>query len=162
VKPSIHRIAACALAALLAVTGDGVPPLFAQATPASGSTAAPQDRWPRKLSVNGSNIDFYTPQLDSWDGRSLSYHAAVSITPPGAKEPIFGVVFATATTNVDKTTRLVELTDLDVTKVSFPSRPEANEKYLETFRTLMKRKGSVTIALDRLEANLSRARTSSA
>jgi hypothetical protein len=154
VKRSPHRSIACILAALLALTGSGAPPLLAQTASTAKPAAAPQDRWPRKFTVDGNDVAFYTPQLDSWDGRSLAYHAAVSVTPPGAKEPTFGVVFATAKTMVDKTTRIVELTDLDVTKVNFPSQPGSNEKFLATLRTLMKRKGSVTIALDRLEANL--------
>ena len=77
----------------------------------------------------------------------------VSITPPGAKEPTFGVVFSEAKTNVDKTTRLVELTNLQVTRVTFPSAPAADPVYLEMLRKGMLAKKSVTIALDRLEAN---------
>ncbi|HKD17940.1 MAG TPA: hypothetical protein VKG23_08720, partial [Thermoanaerobaculia bacterium] len=111
----------CVLAALLAVP----PELLAQAsTPAQAAAAsnnAPQDKWPRQIAgADGNTVNLYAPQLDSWDGRTIEWHAAVSIQAPGAKEPTFGVMFCSAKTDVDKTTRMVTLTDLKVTKVSFP------------------------------------------
>ena len=57
----------------------------AKSQAAAASTSAPQDRWPRKFTANGNAIDLYTPQLDSWDGRTIEWHAAVSITAPGSE-----------------------------------------------------------------------------
>ena len=142
------------------VNGLVVPPsLGAQATPAASAappsaSTAPQDKWPRQFTADGNIVRLYTPQLDSWDGRTLAYHAAVSIEAPGSKEPTFGVAFATAKTDVDKTTRLVELTNREITRVSFPSAPAANDTYLGMLRRVMGRKKTVTVALDKLEANL--------
>ena len=48
----------------------------------------------RSRRPNGNTVSLYTPQLDSWDGRTIDWHAAVSIQAPGAKEPTFGVMFA--------------------------------------------------------------------
>ena len=151
-----RRAAAGALVLALSLILAAHPVLFAQAAaaPAAGS-AAPQDKWPRQFTAAGGNTaSLYAPQLDSWDGRTIAWHAAVSIAAPGAKEPTFGVMFASAKTDVDKTTRLVTLTDLQVTKVNFPSAASAADSYLAAFRAAMAKKKVVTIALDRLEANL--------
>ena len=150
----LHRFVAGALALAFTLSFGAPPQLFAQAAPTATSSAAPKDRWPRRFTVSGNQLDVYTPQLDSWDGRTIEFHAAVSVTPPGAKEPTFGVVFSKAKTDVDKTTRLVELTDLEVTKVNFPSAAAANDTYLAMMRKAMLTKKSVTVALDRLEASL--------
>lgn len=127
-KTRLHRFTASALTLMFTLMLAAAPQIFAQAAKPQTATApssAPQDRWPRKFSASGNAIDLYTPQLDSWDGRKIEWHAAVSITAPGAKEPTFGVVFSTAKTNVDKTTRMVELTSLEITKVNFPSAAAA-------------------------------------
>ena len=152
----LHRFTAGALAIAFTLLFAAPPQLFAQAAQpaAAASTGAPQDRWPRKFTANGSQVDLYTPQLDSWDGRTIEWHAAVSVTAPGAKEPTFGVVFSKAKTDVDKTTRLVELTNLEVTSVNFPSAPAANDTYLAMMRKALLAKKTVTVALDKLEANL--------
>jgi hypothetical protein len=145
----------CVLAALLIVP----PELLAQAaTPAQAAAAsnnAPQDKWPRQIAgANGNTVNLYAPQLDSWDGRTIEWHAAVSIQAPGAKEPTFGVIFCTAKTDVDKTTRMVTLTDLQVAKVNFPSAAAANDTYLKMFQEAIARRKFVTVSLDRVEASL--------
>ena len=155
-----HR---AAVAAVLAVTLSAPLDLLAQSAaaktaPASkttGASTAPQDRWPRTLTAaNGSTVSLYAPQLDTWDGRSIEWHAAVSVQAPGAKEPTFGVLFCAAKTDVDKTTRMVALTDLKATKVNFPSAASSNATYLTMFQNALAKRGNVTIALDRLEAAL--------
>ena len=78
----------------------------------------------------------------------------MSIQAAGAKEPTFGVVFATAKTEVDKTTRLVTVEQMEIPKVNFPSAPASNGSYLDLLRKVMLQKKSVTVALDKLETNL--------
>jgi hypothetical protein len=155
-KTRSSRLSAGALTFALVLTLAAPPGLVAQAAkaPPAAGTGAPEDRWPRKFTANGNAIDVYTPQLDSWDGRTVEYHAAVSITAAGAKEPTFGVLFASAKTDVDKTTRLVELSKLELTRVNFPSAPAANDTYLAMLRGAILKKKTITVALDRLEANL--------
>ena len=155
-QSGFHRFIAAVLALAFTLTLGAPPEIFAQAakTQAAPASSAPQDRWPRKFTANGNAIDLYTPQLDAWDGRTIEWHAAVSITPPGAKEPTFGVVFSTAKTDVDKTTRLVTLEKIEITKVTFPSAAAAEDVYLKMLRTGLLQKKTVTVALDKLEANL--------
>jgi hypothetical protein len=155
-----NRFAATAVCAVLAAALAAPPELLAQAaaaasSPAAAASNAPQDKWPRQITgASGNTISLYAPQLDSWDGRTIDWHAAVSILAPGAKEPTFGVMFCTAKTDVDKTTRMVTLTDLKVTKVSFPSAAAANDTYLKMAQQAIAKRKTVTVALDRLEASL--------
>jgi hypothetical protein len=140
--------------------------LAAQTPPAAGATAAPAttapatapDPWPRKVVTGaGSALTtflIYQPQLDSWSGVSLEGHAAVSVQPPGAKDPTFGVIWFTARTDVDKVNRVVFLEDLNVTRVSFPSAPANAAAWQAAIQGSGEGKKSKAIALDRLEADL--------
>jgi len=154
----LPRHAAAALSLTLALTLAAPLELLAQAAapkpaPAGSASSAPQDKWPRKITTaDGSTISLYAPQLDDWDGRSIEWHAAVSVQAPGAKEPTFGVLFCAAKTDVDKTTRMVTLTGIKATKVNFPSAAAANDTYRKMFQGALTKRGNVTIALDRLEA----------
>ncbi|HEY1435293.1 MAG TPA: autotransporter [Thermoanaerobaculia bacterium] len=160
-RTRLHRLTAGAVA--LAVAGTlTIPPSLPAQTPAAkpavtasaSDASAPQDKWPRKMTVGGNTISLYTPQLDAWDGRTIEYHAAVSIESSGSKEPTFGVLFGKAKTDVDKTTRTVQLTDREITKVNFPSAPAANDTYRSLLEKAMLSRKPMPIALDRLEANL--------
>jgi hypothetical protein len=158
-----HGAASVSLALMLAFAAPL--DLAAQAAAPASKTAAasnapnasnvPQDKWPRQVTgASGNTISLYAPQLDSWDGRTIDWHAALSILAPGAKEPTFGVMFCTAKTDVDKTTRMVTLTDLQVSKVNFPSAAAANDTYLKMAQQAIAKRKTVTVALDRLEASL--------
>ena len=106
--------------------------VFAQTSPtanASPSTALPADPWPRDLSITGAAVLVYQPQVNKWDGNQLDFRAAVAIKPTGATEETFGVVFATARTQVDKVTRMVVFEDLKITKADFPTLPGRGAGY---------------------------------
>jgi len=127
---------------------------FAAAPPAARTPSPPTDRgWPRQFSSGDTALTFYQPQLDSWDGRRLQAHAAVSVRPQGATDSTFGVIWISARTGVDKENRLVDLEDIELPKASFPSAPGSESGYLDMFRRELPKR-SRTIALDRLEASL--------
>ena len=155
-KPlAIMRTLAIGLLALQAVPNV----VFAQTSPtanASPSTALPADPWPRDLSITGAAVLVYQPQVNKWDGNQLDFRAAVAIKPTGATEETFGVVFATARTQVDKVTRMVVFEDLKITKADFPTLPGRGAGYAAD---LQKRLAAdlKTISLDRLEASLAAA-----
>ncbi len=146
-----------ALAAVLAACLVAAPVLQAQqSTPSAtaGSTNVPSDPWPRRLASNAGTFLIYQPQLDSWKDNKLEAHAVVSVTPTGAKDPVFGVIWFSARTDVDKTNRLVYLEDLNITRSSFPSAPEKAAAWIEALHELEPAKRSKAISLDRLEAQL--------
>ena len=85
--------------------------------------------WPRVVKTGETTINFYLPQLDSWDGRLLEAHAAVSIQPSAKAPPVFGVASVAADTQVDKGARQVTLENLRIEKVHFPSATSQEAAY---------------------------------
>ena len=128
--------------------------LSAQTKP--GTSSIPADPWPRDLSIPGAAVLVYQPQVNSWKDNQIDFRAAVALKPDGAKDETFGVIFATARTQVDKVARMVVFENLKITKSDFPTLPDRGAKYAAA---LQKRFGAdfKTIALDRLEASLAAA-----
>ncbi|MBM4247296.1 MAG: autotransporter [Deltaproteobacteria bacterium] len=150
-RSSASRAAACALAVVMLL--GGAPPAAAQQG-GGVSTAPPTDvGWPRQVKDGSSTITVYQPQVDSWDGNLVKSRAAVSVATPASPTPTFGVVWFTARTDVDKQARVVTLHDIALTRASFPTEPAQKAEWLQTLRSAVP-KGVLTIALDRLEANL--------
>lgn len=110
------------------------------------------EAWPREFLQGTEWLTVYQPQLDSWNGIQLEGQAAVSLRQ-GEGEPIFGVMWFSARTSVDKSARLVTLEDLTITKASFPSATHGADAYVQRLRMRMASAPRL-IALDRLEANL--------
>jgi hypothetical protein len=108
--------------------------------------------WPREFEDNGTKLAIYQPQIEKWDGPDFASRAAVAITPPGAKAPVYGVVWFKARADIDKTARIVTLNNVQVTKVSFPTTSNQEADYLALIRKHWPAK-TRTIALDHLEAS---------
>ena len=129
--------------------------LLGMTLPAPAQTEPAQtDPWPRVFIRGGTTNTIYQPQLDSWDGFLMKARAAVAIQPAGAPEPVFGVIEITARTLVDKVQRTVQLDNMQLLSAKFPSAPDREATYLQQLQQLVP-SGARTIALDRLEANLS-------
>ena len=145
---TVITFAACALLG----TSSAV---FAQAAPAAAPAASklPADPWPRDLSITSAAVLVYQPQVNKWEGNQIDFRTAVAIKPTGAKDETFGVIFATARTQVDKVARTVVFENLKITKTDFPSLPDHGAAY---GADLQKRFASdlKTISLDRLNASL--------
>ena len=80
--------------------------------------------------------------------------AALAIKPTGAKDETFGVVFATARTQVDKVARTVVFENLKITKTDFPTLPNHGAAYTRRAAEGIREASVRTISLDRLEASL--------
>ena len=116
----------------------------------------PADPWPRDVSLPNAALLIYQPQVNSWVGNQIDMRAALAIKPTGAKEETFGVVFATARTQVDKVARTVVFENLKVTKTDFPTLPNRGVGYAAALQTALSQQLR-TISLDRLEASLAAA-----
>ena len=131
-----------------------VPGATAQTAAASSSgSPIPADPWPRDISISNAAVLIYQPQVSTWEGNQIDFRAALAIKPTGAKDETFGVVFATARTQVDKVERMVVFEDLKITKADFPTLPDRGAQYTAE---LQKRMASDvrTISLDRLQSSL--------
>jgi hypothetical protein len=85
--------------------------------------------WPREFSAGDVKFVIYQPQLETWDNLTLTARAAVAVTPAGKTEPTFGVAWITAQTEIDKSSRLVTLDQIQITKVSFPQAKAQEAEY---------------------------------
>jgi len=121
-----------------------------------GPDAGPQQAdapWPRKTVGDNETITIYQPQVESWDKNLLTARAAVAVTTKASPQQVFGVVWFTARTDVDREDSLVTLDDFKITKTNFPSLPDKGQGFLAPLQSQLPA-GSKTVSLVRLEANL--------
>src|SRR3984885_12966091 len=108
-EPDMRRhnlIAALVLTASVLGAAAGA---FAQDSPVG---TPPPDPWPRGVDLGNAQVLVYQPQINSWNDNQLDFRAALAIKPNGAKAETFGVIFATARTQVDKVLRTVTFENL--------------------------------------------------
>ena len=113
----------------------------------------PPDPWPRVVDLSNGQVLVYQPQINKWVDNQLEFRAALAIKPTDAKEETFGVIVATARTQVDKVLRTVTFENLRISKIDFPTLPNHGAAYTTELQTEFA-KSIRTIALDRLEASL--------
>jgi hypothetical protein len=139
--------------AAIAFTGLVLANLANDAFAQGPGTASLADPWPRDLSISSAAVLVYQPQVNKWDGNQVDFRMALAIKPTGAKQETFGVVFATARTQVDKVARTVVFENLKITKSNFPTLPDHGAAYAAELQTRFAA-DLKTISLDRLQASL--------
>jgi hypothetical protein len=123
-------------------------------SPQSGPPTTPNlDPWPRRFISGDSTLLVYQPQVEKWEGNQLDFRSAVGVQKTGATGEVFGVIWGTARTEVNRATHMVTLEDLKLTRCNFPTLADGGMSYLFRLQQLFGR-ASRTIALDRLEASL--------
>jgi len=125
---------AVALALAVCLTLTSTPIAFAQSAAAAAATQPGGDPWPRTVTVNGTEISIYQPQLNSWNGNLLDAYSAVKVKVSGSDMTNYGVIWFTARTEVDKVNRVVTLNDFTLTKQSFPTLPDNGSAYAAAFK----------------------------
>jgi hypothetical protein len=154
---------ACAIA--LGACERGRAPAAAPAAVGSGAEATRSldtRAFPRSYTVDGKDYEVHQPQLETWDGRTLKGRFALSVKkgsrtlPDGKKEDLrdFGVVWFSATTQIDTGARMVVLTDVVFERVSFPNALGQEAEYLKVVRAIPGRGATWSMSLDQLEAAL--------
>jgi hypothetical protein len=96
------------------------------ATAAAAQEPAPG--WPRTITVQQGTLTVYTPQLEKFEGISLSGRSAISWQAAAGGEPIFGVFWFDATVLSDKEAGRVHVQKIAVRKVKFPGSTAEQEK----------------------------------
>ena len=148
----LHIISAiCLVAAPLGAQGlpKGPPPPAPLAAPEGQENIG----WPRYITSRDAEITIFQPQLDSWDNDQLAGRAVVSVTTKASPQPLFGVVWFSARTDVDKESGQVSLEDVQITQGDFPKEPGDPHDYVQLIRQNLPQAAS-TIALERLESGL--------
>jgi len=130
--------------------------LFVMAAGLSGDAVAQEDDlgWPREVTHAGYLIVLYQPQLETFDGDKLTGRAAVSVTPEGSDQTVFGAVWIEAYVETDRDTRMVTVMNVDIPRVRFPNANEDQERQLAAILAQEMTTWDLEISLDRILAGL--------
>ena len=144
--------------ALITAALVGASPLaFAQAAApvAKAGTASPlpADPWPRQINLTTGTVLMYQPQVSKWEGNQIEFRSALALQPKGSKQEAFGVMFASARTQVDKVARTVVFESLKITKSDFPTLPDRGAGVSAALQASVA-SDVRTISLDRLQSSL--------
>jgi hypothetical protein len=108
--------------------------------------------WPRQFKEKEGVLVLYQPQPESLKDIELKARMAVSVTKKGSSTPAFGAVWFTATLDIDRDDRMVEIDKIRIDKVKFPSSTPEQEKKLTEFLEDEIPDLDLEISLDRLLA----------
>jgi hypothetical protein len=125
----------------------------AAAKSTTGSDQPGDPGWPRERYQDGTRLLIYQPQVDDWKNfQKLTWRMAVSLTPKDGKEAV-GVVEMKGNTDVDNVSKVVVITNPEVTGTYFPSLDQATkEKVDQLFKSFVP--STLSISLHRLIASV--------
>jgi hypothetical protein len=127
--------------------------LVAQSSKSNTTSGSADPGWPREKYSNGTRLIIYQPQVDDWKNfQELTWRMAVSLTPKGGKD-VVGVVEMKGNTDVDNVSKVVVITNPEITGTYFPSLDQANkEKMDQLFKTFVP--PTLSVSLHRLIASV--------
>src|SRR5262245_15578929 len=103
----------------------------AAAQSTTGSNQSGDSSWPREKFSNGTKLIVYQPQVDDWQNfQDLSWRMAISLTPKSGKT-VIGVVEMKGNTSIDNVSKLVLISNPQVTGTYFPSVEQATKEKME-------------------------------
>ena len=114
--------------------------------------AAEDKGWPREIPTNKGRILIYQPQIDRFKGNILEGRAAVSFTPTGGTEPIFGAFWFKALLETDFDSRTARLVSIQVPRVKFAGATEEKQAEYGAFLEQEIPRLDIPISIDRLAA----------
>ena len=129
-----------------------LPPGLLAQTSGAGPQPGSELTWPRVHQEQGLTVFIYQPQIEQWTGDRIEARLAVGVQKTGAKSPVYGVVWMSATADVDKAAGIVMIRDTTLTKATFPTDPSKEGDYLNVLRKYFS-KGPKAVALDHLETS---------
>src|SRR5205823_5124107 len=127
--------------------------LAAKSSNSNATSGSADPGWPREKFSNGNRLIIYQPQVDDWKNfQALTWRMAVSITPKGGKD-VVGVVEMKGNTDVDNVSKVVVITNPEITGTHFPSLdPATMQKLEQLFKTFVP--PTISISLHRLIASV--------
>jgi hypothetical protein len=118
--------------------------------------------WPRQVPLSNGLALVYQPQVQQWKDDDINFRAAVSVTLNGSSDPVFGVIWATAQTEVDQVSRTVILDGLQLLRANFPSMADGGASVLADMRQFYASNPPDAVPLDFLQASLGASQTARA
>lgn len=120
------------------------------AEPAQPPAAATELKWPRDYALGEQHLQVFQPQIESWDGTRLGGRAAIALGDAKGT-PTYGVAQFSAAADIDKSSGLVQLSDLRIDKVEVPTAPDSAEKVQKALSAQLPKQ--LTSSLDELQAS---------
>jgi len=105
--------------------------------------------WPRQFNSPVGKIVLYQPQAETLHGIHFSAKLAVSITTHGSKTPVYGAAWFQSRIHTSRNTRMVEMHDMNITKVKMNDVPAARERKLSNAVRKLLLKADMTMSLDK-------------
>lgn len=124
----------------------------------SADIATAQQEWPRTITAtDGTVINVYQPQTESFAGNVLKSRSAISILEKNSQEPVFGVFWSTAIVGTDRDTREVNMRSLRIDNLKIPADTlHAENSFIRTTLETYVPRVAPRIALDEVLASLDR------
>ena len=133
----------------------------ASAPQAAHADAARALQWPRSFDApDGSRIELYQPQIDTWTADRLGGRMAVAVGPAKGN-PTYGTVDFSARAEVNKPAGLVHLSDIRIEKVQVPTAPQEADRLRAALQARLPAEGVVT-QLDALQLSYTLSRNNPA
>ena len=104
-------------------------------TPAAAQSVQ-DDQWPVSFQSEGWQVQLFAPQPESILGDRFKARAAVALQGVGDEQPVFGAIWADGVMEVDRTSRLGQLTAFIVTDARFP---DLDQQELEQLKAMLTR-----------------------
>ena len=127
--------------------------LDAGAVPADEAVASQSQLWPSRFHVGDDAFTVYPLQLERWERNRLDGRAAVAVQAAGADRPLFGVVSVSARTDVDPSSGMVTVHDIEASAGRFPTAGAHTAGYIDAVRRHLSML-TWQVSLDRLQADL--------
>ena len=121
---------------------------------ASAQEAPDENRWPVQLDTEYGQVIIYQPQYESYQNNILEARSAVSITPKGQTDAVFGAIWFEARLSTDLDTHMALCDDLKVTAAKFPT---AEDQKVEEFSRFLEREvpqWEIVVSVDHLVASM--------
>ena len=116
--------------------------------------AAKDPEWPITFETAKGRFVLYLPQPESFRGDRITARAAVSATPAGKTQPIFGAIWFEARVQTDRENRTVTIVEMSVPQVRFPNASPENQAAVAKFLEAEIPNLELTFSLDRLLTGL--------
>ncbi len=113
--------------------------------------------WPKEIRSDRATIVVYQPQPDSLRGDHLFARAAVSVTTPRSKDPVFGAIWTDARFSTDRQTGACAISEIKVRNVRFPGIDTIDPAKVERFKMLIEEESAswnLSFSMEELKATL--------
>jgi len=104
-------------------------------SPPSNSAGQARFDWPRVVVTGLATNTLYQPQVEAWDGTTLTARSAVAVQTAGLSQPVYGLVTFRAKGTIEPGQRLVRFEGCEILGGEFPSAPNRADELLRGLRT---------------------------